>query len=258
VGYTLNHTFATAFYDIGRGKWSSYKRTVQDYMSYFSTTVSKIQSNLVVYCDQDHYDMISAIRPDGDTTKIIVTPFVDSEMYRRYYQRTHDVMNSSSFKSNIIHKDIPEMIYPEYNIINFNKISFVVDTMNHYDTKTYGWIDFGFGHGKVDVSADLSFLDNATSENRVYMGCLREPFAEMLYHPWSYFSNEIFITGSAFVGTRESVFRFKNLIEHVLDESLNRNMIDDDQTIYNMAYLQDKSLFNLKQGGWFNQFGGKQ
>ena len=252
----MNYTFATAFYDIGRGKWSSYKRTVDDYMTYFSNTVSKIQANLVIYCDESNKDRISSIRPEGKNTRIVVVPFEETEMYRTYHARIDTLMKSHSFRSKIVHQDIPEMLYAEYNIVNFNKISFVMDSIKYFDTSIYGWIDYGFGHGNVDVSNNLSFLDKVTAGDRIYMGCLREPFDEMLYHPWSYFSNEIFITGSAFVGTRKSINRFKHLIVDVIDKSLSKNMIDDDQTIYNMAYLSDKELFNLKQGGWFNQFGG--
>lgn len=251
-----SNTFATAFYDIGRGKWSSYKRTVDDYMGYFSSTVSKIQANLVIYCDESNKDRISSIRPEGKNTRIVVVPFEETEMYRTYHARIDAVMKSQSFQSKIVHRDIPEMIYSEYNIVNFNKISFVVDSKKYFDTSIYGWIDYGFGHGKVDVSSDLSFCETVTRNDKVYMGCLRVPFDDMLYHPWSYFSNEIFITGSAFIGTTNSIGRFKALFDEVLDTSLELGMVDDDQTLYNMMYLKDKTLFNLKQGNWFNQFGG--
>jgi protein YibB len=251
----MNCTFATAFYDIGRGRWSSYKRTVEDYMNYFST-VSKLKANLVIFCDEQHKEMISRIRGESEITKIVTVPFEQCEIYRNYYSRISEVMNSELFKSRIIHKDIPEMNFPEYNIVNFNKICFVEEAMKLFDTKNYGWIDFGFGHGRVDVSMDLSFMDQKTLGDRIYMGCLRKPIDQMLYHPWSYFSNEIFITGSAFVGNDKSVVQFKHLACDVIDKSLSLSMIDDDQTIYNMAYLLNKNLFNLKVGSWFNQFGG--
>lgn len=250
----MNCTFATAFYDIGRGKWSSYKRTVEDYMNYFNT-VSKLKANMVIFCDESHRELISRIRKDDEHTKIVVTPFDQCEFYKSYYTKVKMVMDSSLYKSNIIHHDIPEMNFPEYNIINFNKICFVQEATKHFTTKNYGWIDFGFGHGKVDVSMDLSFMDYRTSGDRIYMGCLKKPVDQMLYHPWSYFSNEVFITGSAFVGTMKSIKDLKTAICCVIDESLLRNIIDDDQTIYNMAYLTNKNLFNLNQGGWFNQFG---
>ena len=257
MGCVLNYTntFATAFYDIGRGKWGSYKRTVDDYMTYFANTVSKIQANLVIYCDESNKDRISSIRPEGKNTRIVVVPFEETEMYRIYHARIDAVMKSQSFRSKIVHRDIPEMLYPEYNIVNFNKISFVVDSKKYFDTSIYGWIDYGFGHGKVDVSSDLSFCEAVTRDDKVYMGCIRVPFDDMLYHPWSYFSNEIFITGSAFIGTKKSIVRFKALFDEVLDTSLELGMVDDDQTLYNMMYLKDKTLFNLKQGTWFNQFG---
>jgi len=250
-----NNTFTTAFYDIGRGKWGSYKRTVDDYMGYFANTVSKIQANLVIYCDESNKNRIASIRPEGENTRIVIVPFEETEMYRNHYGRINAVMKSNSFRSKIIHHDIPEMLYPEYNIVNFNKISFVMNSIKEFDSSVYGWIDFGFGHGKVDVSVDLSFCESVTNGDKVYMGCLRIPVDEMLYHPWSYFSNEIFITGSAFIGTKKSISRFKTLFDEVLDTSLDLGMIDDDQTLYNMMYLKDKSLFNLKQGKWFNQFG---
>lgn len=249
----MNSTFATAFYDIGREKWSSYKRTVEDYMNYFRV-VSKLNSNMVIFCDETHKELISKIRNEDTKTKIVVMPFENCEFYKKYHDKVKMVMSSDSYKNRIIHPNIPEMIFPEYNIINLNKICFVQEAMKYFDTKNYGWIDFGFGHGKVDIPTDISFLDNKTLGDKLYMGCLRLPVDEMLYHPWSYFSNEIFITGSAFVGTAKSINDFKTIICNTIDKSLSLNMIDDDQTIYNMAYLSDKSLFNLYCGGWFNQF----
>ena len=44
----INTTLATAFYDIGRGKWSSYKRNVEDYMTYFKN-VSRFTGNMVIH-----------------------------------------------------------------------------------------------------------------------------------------------------------------------------------------------------------------
>lgn len=249
-----NVTLTTAFYDIGRGKWNSYKRTVDDYMEYFANTVSKIPANLVIYCEESNKDRIASIRPAGNNTRIITVPFEETEMYRTYHKKINDVMTSESFRNNIVHHDIPEMIYPNYNIVNFNKISFVMDSIKEFDTLVYGWIDFGFGHGKVDISNNISFCEKVTEGDKVYMGCLRIPFDEMLYHPWSYFSNEVFITGSAFMGTKKSLTEFKMLFDEVLSTSLNLGMVDDDQTIYNMIYLKNKNMFKLKRGKWFNQF----
>ena len=164
-------------------------------------------------------------------------------------------MDSDQFKTRIIHHDIPEMLYPEYNIVNFNKISFVIDAMRYFETSVYGWVDFGFGHGRIDISAvDTALCERVTQGDKLYMGCLRYPVDQLLYHPWSYFSNEIFITGSCFMGTKKSINRFNQLVCDVVDKSLNLNLIDDDQTIYNMAYLLERNLFNLRCGGWFNQF----
>lgn len=248
-----NTTLATAFYDIGRGKWSTYKRTVEDYMNYFRN-VSKFPGNMVIYCDASHRDLVAQIRPEDEKTRIVVAPFEQLEFYRRFFDRTSLIMNSEEFKKQIIHRDIPEMLFPEYNIINFNKAAFVVDAIKHFETPVYGWVDFGFGHGRIDVSRDTDLFEKVTQGDALYMGCLRRPVDQMLYHPWSYFSNEIFITGSAFMGTKKSIHRFKELVSDVIDKSLNMNLIDDDQTIYNMAYLSEKQLFNLRQGDWFNQF----
>lgn len=249
----INTTLATAFYDIGRGKWASYKRTVEDYMNYFKN-VSRFPGNMVIYCDDAHREMIAEIRPESERTKHVIISFEELEFYKRFFERTKNVMESDQFKTRIVHHDIPEMLYPEYNIINFNKISFVVDAIRHFDTPVYGWIDFGFGHGRIDVSTDTAFCERVTHGDKLYMGCLRYPVDQLLYNPWSYFSNEIFITGSCFMGTSKSINRFNQLICDVIEKSLNLNLIDDDQTIYNMAYLSDKSLFNLRRGGWFNQF----
>lgn len=248
-----NTTFITAFYDIGRNNWSNYKRTVNDYISYFSK-IASMEANMVIFCDEKNKLEIQKIRPESEITQIITKKFEELEYVQKYLKLVSNVMNSEEFKKNIIFSDIPEMLYPEYNIINFNKISFVQDSISKFDTKTYGWIDFGYGHGKVDIKVTPDFCESVTKDDKIYMSCLKKPQENTLYNRPSYFNNDVCITGSSFIGTKKSICEFKSLMEQVIEKSLEMNLTDDDQTMYNMCYLINKNLFNLKQGPWFCHF----
>lgn len=249
-----NLTLATAYYDIGRENWTSFRRSVSDYMSYFSQ-ISQINANMVIYCDQKHYETINRIRPENEQTKIIVVSFDKLEFYQLFFQQIKDTMISQFFKQSIIYHNIPEMLYPEYNIINLNKVCFVKESLNYFNTQNYGWVDFGYNHGnKLNIPNDLSFIDELTQNNKIHMHCLKEPSDDMLYNPIYYFNNDVRITGGAFFGTKISIQEFYKLIKFVIQNSLKLHLIDDDQTIYNMAYLQNKFLFNLKQGSFFSHF----
>lgn len=248
-------TFSTAYYDIGRTNWNYYGRSTDHYLKCFSK-VSQIGGNLVIYCDPSDCDRIGEVVKDRANTIIIPCPFDQLEFYQKFYHRTKSIMESPDYHSSIIFHDIPEHKYPEYNIVNFNKVCFVEQSMKLRDTPYHGWIDFGYGHGRpnVNYTPTRDHILKCMSNDNIYMVALKTPKPESIFKRETYFLNDVCIQGSCFFGPKSHMQQFKTMVEGTIDHSLNMLCIDDDQTIYSMAYLMNPSMFTLKLDDWFTHF----
>jgi protein YibB len=250
-----NTTFSTAYYDVGRTNWFKYERPPELYFDYFKN-VSKITSNLVIYCQEKNKKTIEDIVKNRDCVKIITRPFEELDFYKKFFNRAKTLMESDLYKSRVTIPYIPEHIHPEYNIINFNKISFVKESINYFDTEYNGWIDFGFGHNKsyVKYTFDENFSEKVTKGDKVFMRSLKQPTLDKLFNVNSYFDSDVHIQGSCFLGTKKSIIRMYDLMEVCINKALEIGALDEDQTQYMMAYLLDSNNFNLSHGDWFTHF----
>lgn len=257
--FISNVTFSTAYYDIGRGNWKDCTRSSDIYFDYFKN-VKNINCNLVIYCEETNYKKIKEITQNRDNLKIICTPFDKLDFYIKFFEKTKNLMLSDNYLNNIRYKSptphVPEYIYPEYNIINFNKISFVKESIQYFDSKYNGWIDFGFGHNKdyVKYEFDKNYASRVTEDSKIFMRCFKIPKQHQLFNLHEYCHNDPSIQGSCFLGTKKSIDRFYSLMETTISTSLNIGCIDDDQTQYAMAYLLEPNTFNLQHGNWFTHF----
>ena len=165
-------------------------------------------------------------------------------------------MNSDFFIKNRWENHTPEMIYPEYNIINFNKVSFLEKSIqdNWFNSEYFIWMDAGFYHSKFpqeyrykqypDVNK-IKILD----DNKIHFLTLTEEIELK-----SYFDPRVSITGSMFAGKAQPILKLKKLCFETIEEFLNSNAINDDQTIYAFSYMKDPNLFNLQKNDWFQNF----
>lgn len=258
----MNTTIVTALYDIGRGGWNPpFNRSMNDYLNYFRYVLS-LDSNFIIFIEDSLYNKISYIRKEFDPflfkTKIITRKISDLEVFQKYYATTRTVMSSEVFLRNLREYHTPESIYPEYNLININKVSFLEEAiqLNPFNSDYFMWMDAGFLHGKFPeermnkVYPDqekIKILD----DNRVHFLCLSKEEDACLD---SFFSSRVTLAGSMFAGRKEPLLKFKKICLNVVEEFLAANAMNDDQTIYAYAYAKDKQLFNLYQGDWFENF----
>jgi protein YibB len=256
----LNTTLVTGLYDIGRENWNSpFNRSYSNYFKYFENVLS-LNSNIVIYIDEKDLEKViilrSKIDPDLKKTKIILNKFTNLETYKLFYSKTKSVMKSDFFIKNRWDSHTPEMLYPEYNIINFNKLSFLEESIknNWFHTEYYMWIDAGFQHHNFPeknrfISYPNSEKIKILEDNKIHFLLLND------YIPLkSYFDPHVNLAGSLFAGKKEPILKFKSICFDIIEEFLNNNSINDDQTIYSYAYERNKDMFNLKKGNWFENF----
>lgn len=256
----MNTTLVTALYDIGRGKWGNvFKRTHEEYLEYFQNILS-LDSNLIVFIDEKDLNAVelfrSKIDPYFEKTRIITKSFVELEAFQKFYTRCKEVMQSDFFLKNRHESHTPEMNFPEYNIINFNKLSFLEESIkyNWFGSNYFIWIDAGFYHHKFPKEYQFKKYPDTEKikildDNKVHFLTLSEQI-----HLSSYFDPRVSITGSMFAGKGKPLLDLKQLCFNTIKEFLNADAINDDQTVYAFAHQKNPSLFNLKLGDWFQNF----
>lgn len=256
----MNTTLVTGLYDIGRGNWNNvFRRSHSEYLEYFKNILS-LDSNLIVFIDEKDLNTVQIFRakvdPFFEKTKIITKSFTELETFQKFYTKCKDVMQSDIFFKNRYETHTPEMNFPEYNIINFNKVSFLEESIknNWFGSSYFIWIDAGFYHHKFPK--DYHFKQYPDKEkikvlddNKVHFLTLSDQIELS-----SFLDPRVSITGSMFAGKGKPLLDLKNLCFDTIEEFLNADAINDDQTVYAFAYQKNPSLFNLTQGDWFQNF----
>jgi protein YibB len=255
----MNTTIVTGIYDIGRGSWPIFNRTYSEYFKYFKNVLS-LDCEMVIYIDDKDSNAVKILRskidPEFKKTKIVTKSFIELEAYKKFYDKAKEVMNGETFKSKRFESHTPEMIYPEYNIINFNKVSFLKDSIenNFFNSEYYIWLDAGFYHDKFPDSLLYKQYPNhekikVLDDNKVhFLSLCDEKDIELS----SYYDPRVSITGSMFAGKSKPLLELKDICFSIIEDFLNDDAINDDQTIYAYAYIKNKNIFNLKKGDWFH------
>ena len=254
----MDTTIVTSLYDIGRGSWPNFKRTYNEYFKYFKNILS-LDCNMTIYIDEKDLNVVNLLRseidPEFKKTKILTNKFTELEAYKKFYTRTKDVMNSKEFITKRHDSHTPEMLYPEYNIINFNKVSFLENSIinNFFNSEYFIWLDAGFYHDRFPKEIMYKTYPDANkikilNDNKVHFLSLCDDNHIELS---SYLDTRVSIAGSMFAGKSEPLLELKKICFCVIDNFLSDKTINDDQTVYAYAYKQNKNLFNLTKGDWF-------
>lgn len=171
-------------------------------------------------------------------------------------------MNSVDFKKDHEMLLFPEGFSPQYNIVVNSKQQLLDEASdrNVFSTNYFFWLDAGYGHGhdvfpKSSSWAPRNLMNNAENRDKITL---------MEVNKASYFSSldQVYkrkvapvINGGFCGGSRKAVKSFRILHEAVLKQFLDKNMMDDDQTLTLACYLAKPELFNMIHGAdWYDLF----
>jgi hypothetical protein len=244
--------FFTAFKDIGRSSWSTYKRTTEHYLSWFSNLI-QLPINIICYCEKDMSDKIS--EQIGFTN---MYPYdEESTFFKKYNDREREVFDSESFKNLTGHRESPECKNFGYNLVNHNKYSFLKRTKNNFPNYThYAWIDFGYVRNKqtnIDYSYNFNSLGNKVLYSAFYTPHDREDTdpKTLCINPKNINPYNI-IQGSSFIVCKDEVDWLYTEYEKIMVEYYDLNLIDQDQAHILQLYKKFPEKFDLNiTPNWF-------
>jgi hypothetical protein len=143
-----NPVIVMALYDIGRENWNNFRMSYHTYGWWMRNTLS-LDCNIVVYTESKFIDELTNYRrefdPNLEKTIFVVNELTDLPVYQKYHDSLSSLMFSDNFKSKVSFPDVPEMCQPLYNIIMFNKVFFLKDTIEkkYFNNDMVIWADAG-------------------------------------------------------------------------------------------------------------------
>jgi len=137
----------TALYDIGRQDWKTFNMSYHTYLTWMEYTLT-LNCDLVVFTETKFESKIREMRSKVDPLNIkttyIVNTVQDLEIYTQWFEKISTLMESEEFKNKRHWDHVPEMNYPLYNIVMFNKVYFLrqASTLKPEHTHLI-WVDAG-------------------------------------------------------------------------------------------------------------------
>jgi hypothetical protein len=251
----------TALYDIGRDNWERYTQSYGGYIHWMERTLS-LDSKIVIYTQQRFKDEIETYRkkydPYLDKTILIVQELEELEAYRMYNEKLNDLMFSDVFL-NKSHFDVPEMTKPLYNVIMFNKVFWLKNSVDkkYFDNDMVIWIDAGGLRDSVNKYQNKTWPNleniNELNNNKITFFSHNDIFEinNKQFHSLSQIRN---IQGTAFLVPSHLIDSFANEIIKTIDESIESEYIGSDEKIFDITYVRDKNNYHLIKCTWREYF----
>jgi len=245
----------TGFYDIGRGGWTAFGRSTEDYIQSFMNYI-RLGYDVIAFVDD---------RIDTSGWACTVVPINERWLMENTVSwpklgTARAIMSSDGFRRMVgerIDQGFPENVHPEYNMINHCKTDFLRIAASMVDDgDMIAWSDFGYFHA-VFHSDPAVYPTRPIDPTRL----VADRMNFFLVHPPIPVHDilrivveapEIF-TGSFYAGPARIISDdFFHLYQDCLDQLHSMGATDDDQTIYLMCYLRRPDLFALHgmDGSW--------
>jgi hypothetical protein len=241
--------------DIGRGKWKFFDRTVEQYFSNFRALLDLFihhpdasQYDFVVFLD---YTLVNKM-PSSLPSNIHVVPIDETYMGSKCplwqrMDREMEIMASAAYQTLIRHRlHHPEHSNPKYTLINHCKIDVVREAMDIVPRAThYAWVDFGFC--QVVGATPSNFLDlgklDADRVNYTLINPIDPSKDNNIVYTLQYAPEKVI--GGFFCGSKQSLLMYRELYHDTHRKLQAQNIVDDDQHIALLCYLQKPELFRM-------------
>lgn len=245
----------SAFLDIGRQEWTTFRRSLSQYFNNF-LPYTKFHHEMIIFMDDKHVNTLKSIC--NNRKNIVIIPINTEWMKENIYaysqlKQETEIMNSDKFKELVKHRlHHPECSKPLYNIMQHAKIDFVAYTINNKLSMAdyYAWSDFGYFQDFSRIpqrELDINKFD-LYKINFQGISALTEKDFDIIY---TLTTAPERIGGFFYLGSPEKLLLYQKLYHKVCKDFHNLHIVDDDQHIMIQCYFQQPELFHIwNLGGW--------
>lgn len=258
-----NCTVITGLIDIGRQQWNTYNRDWDTYLSYYSNILS-LNSKMVIYTQKKTLEFVQQERikidPKLRNTHIEI---LEIEQLPKFYlkNKINNIMQSEEYKRGLQEPNAPEYSRSEYSIMILSKLDLINNAIekNPFDTEYFMWVDGGMCHQLFKPEhKNAIFPKNkklAEINDKIFLLCRSEPCGSDLNVHTFYKSHINRFGAGVIAGKRASFKQFQQLFDKNLNYAIEQNLIDSEQSIFTVCYLQQKDLFLLlRDTEWYALF----
>jgi hypothetical protein len=256
-----NPVIITALFDIGRDKWEDYNQSYNTYMIWM-TNLLYFDINMVIYTEEKFKDLIiekrKQVDPNLEKTLILIDTLEKLYSYKLFYNRTKKLMESEEFKK-IIYFQVPEMKKPLYNILIFNKLYFIKNSIDnkHFDSDFYIWCDAGVLRDDIPIIRNefpnLDKINNGFNDKITFFS--HETSFNIGDRPNHLLSQYRYIHGGCFFVPNNKkidilIEKFNFLVEYYL----NYGFIGSEEKYLDFCFLDNIEDYNIVKSDWRQYF----
>lgn len=252
-----NISIVTAFYDIGRGDWSTsmeqnggplphyLQRSVDKYIDHFSR-LCELENEVIVYTSPDLAPRLQAI-----SSKVKVVEYDYFNLHQELRDKIEAIQSDPAFIKRINPYQVrnPEYWSKDYVGVTSLKAFYVHDAFERglITNEWASWVDFGYCRDVEHIPSSKKWDYDFTSGKMHYFN-YRQPnlgrAAENVQ--LAVLNNIVYIIGGVFVGERKQWSVLKNYMQESLRVLMEQNnLVDDDQGLLLMSYFKNPDMFEL-------------
>lgn len=247
----MSYTLVTAFFDLDRENWKDYRREINEYKKNAERVLS-LYDNFVIFVEEKNVDFVKECRKNLLNKTLIIVTEIKDLYYYKYLDQITKVMNSEEFKRDLVNPMCPEVCKPLYNVVCFEKAEFLhkVACKNPFNSNRFCWIDFGIHEHMLHDNKLSKKLFNFELPENISLCCRRMPSEEDKDIQVFFKSNSNRLCATIISGGARHLFYFKIKCEEIILSALEKGIIDCEQSIYTIVYLNNPKLFRLYYGDW--------
>lgn len=249
-------SLVTAFYDIGRGDWSTQveknggplphylQRSVDKYLEHFSR-MCEIDTEIIVYTSSDLAPKLKAI-----SSKVKVVEYDYFTIHEELRNKISSIQSSEDFIRRINPYQVrnPEYWSKDYVGVTSLKAFYVNDAFekNLITNDWAAWIDFGYCRDAEHVPPSKKW-EYDFSPGKMHFFNYRDPFITRATEQiqTAVLNNIVYIIGGVFVGEKEQWCMLKTHMQKSLDVLMDNGLVDDDQGLLLMSYFRNPQKYEL-------------
>lgn len=253
-------TIITAFFDIGRGEWTTdrgfphyLERSTETYFERFSH-LAKLENEIFVFACKDHFNRIADLRQDRPTT---IFEFDLNSEAQDLRERIELVYATPDYQRLINPRQRPNPEYwcADYVIINLLKSTFACMAGVQAKNDMLAWVDFGYCR-TPETLAGVKHWRYPFNPDLIHMFKLKDYVPGTGIHDMIA-NNDVHITGPCIIASKKNWRELEFMVLEGVRSLLENFLIDDDQLFLLLSYLSRPELFELHQvspDNWFTVF----